>query len=142
MKSTPNDSDISPTKLLAIEDELKTTMNAALETRVNDIIKDAKANETRVRSIMVKCFAAHEILQNKIDNIIQENSKRTPDKPLCINTRTKVTHKVLTTIQTAGNEARTWCMWKYAKGYVRLIDELGVSGDHPCKECFPEHRKS
>ena len=142
MKSTPKDDDMSPTKLLAIADELKSTMTAALETRVNDLIKYAKANETRVRSIMDKCFAAHETLQNKIDNFIKENSKRTPDKPLCINTRTNVTHKVLTTIQNSGNEARTWCMWKYAKGYVRLIDELGVSGDHPCKECYPEYRKS
>ena len=142
MKSTPNDDDISPSKLLDIGDELKSTMTAALETRVKDIVKDAKENDTRIRNIMDKCFAAHETLQNKIDNFIKENSKRTLDKPLCINTRTKVTHKVLTSIQTAGNEARTWCMWKYAKGYVRLIDELGVSGDHPCKECYPEYRKS
>ena len=141
-RHTPKAEDISPARLIAIEDELKVAMNTELENRMNTILNETKSNEIKVRKIMDKCFEAHVELQNKINKFIEKNSHQNFDKPLCTNTRTKVTHKILTTIQSAGNEARTWCMWKYAKGFARLAEELGTTGDTPCKECFPEFRKS
>ena len=117
-------------------------MATAPENRVDAIVKDAKSNETKVRRVMEKCDKAHEELQTNIDTFIEVNSRRTIGAPLCVNTRTKVTHNVLPSIQSAGNEARTWCMWKYAKCYVRLADEPGTSGYQPCDECYLELTQS
>ena len=55
-RRTPKADEISPARLIAIEDELKSTINLELENRMNAIINETKSNETKVINIMDKCF--------------------------------------------------------------------------------------
>ena len=54
--------------------------------------------------------------------------------------RAQVAHKVLASTVSASNDARTYCMWPCAKGYVRLCEELGPGDYRPRKERFSEIR--
>ena len=91
-----------------------------------------------MKNILDKFHEGHVNMQNMMDNLIAKSDADAKRKQFCTNMRTLVTHKVLTSFDSSGPGARTYCMWKYAQSYVRVVGELGVRCDRPCKECFLE----
>ena len=68
--------------------------------------------------------------------------KRPLAKSYTVNPRTKVTHRILTTYEDAGIDAKTICKWPYIRAGGSLTAEAPTSRCTTCDTCLPQLKAS
>ena len=126
---------LNMTQIQNLEKKIKDVLSTTKEPRKP---KELKALESRIVDLANRFDHQHAALKSELEASIaaaDANKKR-----FVFNTVTKVTHRMLNSVDEAGINARAHCSFRYAMASFRLLRTHDEAGE-PCHTCFPELKR-
>ena len=97
---------------------------------------------TRTMKQLSDQLAQHTTELEELKKQIKILDKRPLARCYTVNPRTKVTHRVLTSFEDAGIQAKTFCKWPYIQAGGSLTAEAPTTRSTTCDTCLPQLKAS
>ena len=133
---------ITRTQARSIEDKLKVLMDKPPTNKANT--KDESKYDKKLNDLANKFGAIHDELQAKLDAEIKNVLAICGPRKYVKNKDTKVMHKVLSTIEESGRDARAFCSFKYARAKTSMHADCDIAAlpkSEMCGTCCPEAKE-